>query len=163
VPKHGTDGEHNTHRHTQRNLTTDLMLSVPNNYNKLLWLHGPALDQLLNTVALQSIQQTLTARSSHRQSACIHYGTLLDSGNAFEDMKFSFSTYLLWTLRNIVHIIQWIQRNTVHSKCILRNTTNTQLTLRKTIYKKFDGYRSILSTEYSIDIAPHCPQTIQCF
>jgi len=55
---------------------TDLMLSVPNDYNSLLWLHGPTLDQLLKTVALQSLQQTLTARSSHRQSACINYATL---------------------------------------------------------------------------------------
>ena len=152
-----------THTHTNTNLTTDLMFSVPNNYNSLLWLHGPALGQLFKTVALQLPQQTLTARRIHRQSACIHDGRLLESGNVFEEKKLSFSTCLLWTLRNIVHIIQWIQRNTVHSKWIQRNTVNIQMTLRKTIHRIFDGYRSIMSTQYSMDIAQYCPQNIQFF
>ena len=62
MTKHGTNEYDNTHAHThtkkQTNFKTDLMLSVPNNYNSLLWMHGPALDQLLKTVALQSLQQT---------------------------------------------------------------------------------------------------------
>ena len=144
MPNHDTGGEQNTNTHTHTQYTL-LLLSLPNDQNKLLMLHGPALNQLLKTVALQSHKQTLTARSSHRQSAFILCGTLLDSGNALEDMKFSFSTSLLRTMRKMFHIIQWIVRN----KWIMRNTVNTQLTLRNTVHRIADGYCSIFSTEYS--------------
>jgi len=55
VPKHVTNGEHNTHTHTHTNkqikkFTTDLILSVPNGHNGFSWFHAPTLDQLLKTV-----------------------------------------------------------------------------------------------------------------
>ena len=69
----------------------------------------------------------------------------------FKDTKFSFSTCLLWTLRNIVHIIQWIRRNTIHSNWILR------------LLPTYNWHWAIPSTEYSMYIAQYCPPTIHCF
>jgi len=58
--------ERTTHTHTHTDKPYDILtVEVPNDYNSLLWLHCPALNQLLNTVAIQSHKQTLTARSSH--------------------------------------------------------------------------------------------------
>jgi len=68
-----------THTHTHTQILLDLMLSVPNNCHSLLCLDGPT----FKTAALQSLQQTLTSRSSHRQSACIHYGTLFAQWKCF--------------------------------------------------------------------------------
>ena len=81
VPKRGTDGDHITYTQTLTHTHTHTH-SRPSNYNSLLWLHGPAFDQLLNTVALQSLKQALTA-SNHWQSACIHYGTLFGQRKCF--------------------------------------------------------------------------------
>ena len=40
---------------------------------------------------------------------------------------------------------------------------NNQWSLPNTVYRIINGHCSILSTEYSMDIAQYCPQTIHCF
>jgi hypothetical protein len=106
-----------------------------------MWLVGPALDQLLKTVALQSLKQTLTSRSSYwqRVSITLRY---LESGNVFEGMKFSFSTCSLWTLRSTIVSI-------INRYCAILPTYN--------------WHCAILSTGYSMDIAQYRPLTIQWF
>ena len=117
-PKHGANEDDNT-QHTrtrartrtqkQRNKSYNrLNIELPNDYNSLLWLHGPALDQLHKTVALQSLQQTLTARSSHRQSACIHYATLFVQWKCFwRHTIFVFDMFIV-DIAQYYHIVQWI-------------------------------------------------------
>jgi len=138
-----------TQTHTHTNLTTDLMFREPNNYNKLLWLHGPALDQLLNTVALQSIQQTLTAvTDSQRVSITVHYWTvemLLRTWNIRFQHVYSGQCAILSTLYNGYRSIL----STVHGYCAKLPT--------------HDWHWAIPSTEYLMDIAQYCPQNIQCF
>jgi hypothetical protein len=62
--EHGTNEDHKTHTHT---------LNVECTKQQQ---HFVAVDQLLKTAAPKSLQQTLTGRSSHPNSACIHYATL---------------------------------------------------------------------------------------
>ena len=152
MPKHGTSKEHNTHTHTS--------------YDRLNVQCTKQLQQFVvvarsstwSTAQDCSTTVTTTDTNSKKQSPTVSVYPLryaIWSGNAFEGTKFSFSTCLLWTLRNIIHIIKWIRRNTFHSHWILRYTANLQLTLSNTVHGIFDVYCSILSTEHSLFLRLH--------
>jgi len=155
MPKHGTYGDHNTHTHTHTNKPYDTLNVQCTKRQQHTVVFARTNTKSAAQDCSPTVAQTLTARSSHRQSACTITVRHLDSGNAFEDMKFSFSTCLLWTLRNILHIIRCTYRNTLRSKWILRNIANTQLTLRHTVHRIFNRFCPILSTEHSIFLTLH--------
>jgi hypothetical protein len=142
-----------------------LMLSVPNGYKSLLWFHDATLDQLLKTVALQSHSNTNSEKQSPTVSVYPLRYAIWAVGRLLKIWNFRFRHVycghcaILSTLYNGYSAT----RNNAHNKWILRNTANKQMALSITIHRIFDGYCSVLSTEYTMDIAQYCPRNIQYF
>ena len=149
------------------------MLSVPNNYNSLLWLDAPALDELLKTV---SPAANKTNTDSKKQSLTVSVYPL---------------RYAIWTVEMLLKTLNFRFRHVLCGHCVIQSTLynghseilptvngywaihcqhttditqycpqNIRCILLNTTCRIFDGYCSILSTEHTMDIAQYCPQNV---
>ena len=123
---------------------THLLFRVPNDYKKMLSLHGPTLMLQLKTVALYSQKhwQQEAVTDSQRVSIAVRCWTremLLKTWNFRFRRVYCGHCAILSTLYNGYSAILF----TVNGYCAIP-TYNWQC--------------AILSTEYSMNIAQHCPQ-----
>jgi len=144
--------QHNTHTHTHtqrhKNFTTYLMFSAPNDNNTLLWLHGPTLNHLLKTVALQSHKYW-----QQKQSPTVSVYPL---------------RYAIWTVEMVLNKWNFRFRHVYCGHCTILSTLyNGYSAIPSTVnvycvlLPIYNWYCAILSTEYLIDAAQYFPQNIQ--